>query len=129
MTSYFYNSVWVSCEKCKGVGYVFDDSQRLSDGRQPDYTDTPCDECNSSGGHYERIYKTWLESLSCGTNVTTSLPDNSVALVHIVSRPVVFGPGESIGDLTPKQFLDRAIDREATVKRSALVTNIGKECI
>ena len=75
----------------------------------------------------EWIYKTWLESFSRGTTVTTSLPDNPVALVHLVSRPVVLGPGESIDDLTPKQFLDRAIDWEATAKRSALITNIGRE--
>ena len=51
MSDYFKDSVWVHCSKCNGVGYLPDE---YTGKRIPDSTDTPCNECMSSGGHYER---------------------------------------------------------------------------
>lgn len=51
LRKYLEDKVWVPCEKCKGSGYLADED---TGSRIPDSTDTPCNECMSSGGHYER---------------------------------------------------------------------------
>jgi len=51
MNEYFKNSTWVPCQKCDEIGYLADED---TGDRKPDSTDQPCDECQSSGGHYER---------------------------------------------------------------------------
>jgi len=72
------------------------------------------------------VFDKWLESFPESTG-SSFLPVNSFALVGVVPRGVVLGPGESIGDLTPRQLIERAIDWKETAKRSVLITNIGKE--
>jgi hypothetical protein len=72
------------------------------------------------------VFDKWLESFPEAAG-SSFLPVNSFALVGVVSRDVVLGPGESIGDLTPRQLIERAIDWEATGRHSASITNIGKE--
>lgn len=68
----------------------------------------------------------WManKTYELGANVA---PPGSVALVHIVPRPVYLAPGESLSSLNLRQFMDRAVDWEATGRHSALITNIGKD--
>lgn len=56
-------------------------------------------------------------------------PD-SIALVNIVRRPVVLGPGRLLSDLTIAEQLDRSIDWEATARHSFVLTGItlDKDC-
>jgi hypothetical protein len=67
----------------------------------------------------------WLESFPLDTLGASFLPANSCAFVHVVTRPIVLAPGQSINDLTLEQQLDRGVDWEATAWHSAILINVA----
>jgi hypothetical protein len=59
--------------------------------------------------------------------IGTSCSPNSLAVVHVVPKPIVLGPGESISDLTPQQQIERGIDWEQTARHSFVLNNLNTE--
>lgn len=59
--------------------------------------------------------------------IDASFLPNSIALVHVVPKPIVLGPGESISDLTPQQQIERGIDWEQTARHSFVIKNVKSE--
>jgi hypothetical protein len=67
----------------------------------------------------------WLESSPLDTLGASFLPANSLAFIHIVTRPIALAPGQSLDDLTLEQQLAQGIDWEATARHSAVLTNLA----
>ena len=71
------------------------------------------------------VFDKWMESIP--VKVGSFMPADKVALVHVVDKPIVLGPGQSSFDLAFEQQIERGIDWEATARHSVIITNIGEK--
>jgi hypothetical protein len=73
------------------------------------------------------VYVKFLESFPLYTTGSSFLPADHLALIGLVTKPIVLGPGQSIWDLTFNERLESGVDWKETAKHSAVITGIGKK--